>query len=637
MYTNALFCGLLTIQDDPDSVSNPGALNTTGSVKANTFVTAASYIKAGDYLMSNTYIQAPYCNLTSTTQTNIFSGPLSLAATSSLTSAAAAQFTNLTTTSATVANTFAGPVNVQNAITGASTLSITNQITCANINTGNNIFSNTFAGLVLTSSGLVCNSSIDANTAGTGIVSAQAGALTNIGGFSNYLSVMIGGRLTVASVGSSVMSNYPALNSSVGVFFHCNGQTWNDATTATSATANGNFYGSYFGAPLLTATKTSVSTSIASTVLIAGAPSAGTNQSITSPYALYIQSGNVLFAGTADANLSNSAIAALNVSGGLTVTKSISATNIMMTGYSAIYNLATGTNGSALTIAYQMTPNMISGSRTEAVMGQALSVNNTGIFNFNYVASGSTSNTFGFGLFGSNNRLTINGAGQVSVVTSTNATSPTNGAFTIAGGGGVVKDWYVGGTQYTNQLNITSTVNSTSTTSGAIIAQSAGFAQDVYANQLHSIQQYFLTGYVNSNQTIAAITLNASSSSAFANSLVSGNGTTVTFTAPNRAKYTINLILLGTPNYAGKIQGWIQINSPVLYNGTLRRGYINRSVTANTQETIQVSYLGPLNAGDTVTFYLLYNPTALLAVNPSISIASSTFSSLDISTNLLND
>ena len=575
--TNYIYQGLLTVQNDPDpATNNPGAVFTTGYVSANTYMTAGTYITAGQYVQAGTYVSGTYCNFTSTSNTNIFAGPLTLNATAPLTSSSTGQFTTLTTTSTTAASTFNGPVSILAAL-NAQTLTLTGTITTTFITANSASSNNTFAGPILANNGLVSSYTLDATSAGSGVSGAAFAGITNTGGFSNYLSAYIGGRLNVASVGTSVNSNYSTPSSTTGVYLLVNAPTWTDNTTAASGTAAANFNASLFAQPTLAASKTGVITPLASTLTIAGPPQASTNQTITNAWSLLVQSGNVQFSGTADANQSNTAVSALNLSGGLTVSKSLSCTNSFNTGYAAVINSSAGSSGAAITTKYTLTPNMVANSRTEIVIGQNMSTNNVGIINFNYVAAGSNSNSFGFGLFGSNNRLTINGAGQVAIATTSNATSASgSGSFTTAGGGSVAQDFWIGGTLYTNRQSITSTVDSTSTTTGALIANSAGFAANVYAGTLHTISQYYIAGTVNSSQNVTfnqnvalAVSLSVSSSSGtdMSSALVSGSGTNVVFTAPYKAIYNISLTLLVTPSYTGVIKAWCQISSSSIFNG----------------------------------------------------------------------
>lgn len=72
--------------------------------------------------------------------------------------------------------------------------------------------------------------------------------------------------------------------------------TWNDASTANSGTV-ANRYLLGFAAPTLTSTGTSVTDTVASTVYIGGAPTASTNTTIGTAYALNVNAGNVKFGG----------------------------------------------------------------------------------------------------------------------------------------------------------------------------------------------------------------------------------------------------------------------------------------------------------------------------------------------------
>lgn len=72
--------------------------------------------------------------------------------------------------------------------------------------------------------------------------------------------------------------------------------TWNDASTANSGTV-ANRYLVGIAAPTLTSTGTSVTDTVASTVYIGGAPTASTNTTITTPYALNVNAGVSKFGG----------------------------------------------------------------------------------------------------------------------------------------------------------------------------------------------------------------------------------------------------------------------------------------------------------------------------------------------------
>lgn len=72
--------------------------------------------------------------------------------------------------------------------------------------------------------------------------------------------------------------------------------TWTDSNTAGSGTAT-NWVGHAFQRPTLAASNASVTTTNAATVYIANAPLAGTNETLTNSYALWVDDGKVRFDG----------------------------------------------------------------------------------------------------------------------------------------------------------------------------------------------------------------------------------------------------------------------------------------------------------------------------------------------------
>ena len=106
-------------------------------------------------------------------------------------------------------------------------------------------------------------------------------------------SSFLGGTLILGQIGQ--ISGTPS--TTTGGFIFVNGNTYTDTSTAASGTATG-FNGTYFAAPTLRATNTGVTTTTASTVTIAGPPIAGTNETISTAYALNVLSGLAFFGGT---------------------------------------------------------------------------------------------------------------------------------------------------------------------------------------------------------------------------------------------------------------------------------------------------------------------------------------------------
>jgi hypothetical protein len=127
---------------------------------------------------------------------------------------------------------------------------------------------------------------------------------TNVTGTNKY-SLVVTGNVRLGAwlgVGGSnahpvsvitVASNQTAASwTTTGLLFSVGGQTLTDSSgsgTITTRTA------SSFGAPTF-ASSSAVTLTNGATVLISGAPSAGTNTTITNAHALFVQSGNVYFA-----------------------------------------------------------------------------------------------------------------------------------------------------------------------------------------------------------------------------------------------------------------------------------------------------------------------------------------------------
>lgn len=103
-----------------------------------------------------------------------------------------------------------------------------------------------------------------------------------------------------------------------GVHLQAAAITGTDESTAASGTAASAVFVS-FAQPTLAATNTGVTTTDAATVYIANAPTAGTNQTITNPYALWIDDGNVRIDGevtlTLDGTASTTAICGSHAGG----------------------------------------------------------------------------------------------------------------------------------------------------------------------------------------------------------------------------------------------------------------------------------------------------------------------------------
>jgi hypothetical protein len=122
-----------------------------------------------------------------------------------------------------------------------------------------------------------------------------------------------------------------------GVGIRTVASTYTDSSTAISGTATTNHI-HVLSQPTLAATNATVTTTAASTLYIAAAPAAGTNMTITNPYALYIAAGNTY----SGANIS----ATGNITGGnVNSNDQISATgNVNAANFNATQNFSTTGN-----------------------------------------------------------------------------------------------------------------------------------------------------------------------------------------------------------------------------------------------------------------------------------------------------
>jgi len=160
---------------------------------------------------------------------------------------------------------------------------------------------------------------------------ALSGAITGVTGisFSNNASLNLSGSSTLSAssmtASTSVTSPLATINKlniggtatnvtnlsawgTAGIIFNSAtsaNYVFNDTSTGTSSTNSLNTTFNSFGTPVLTATNTGVVTTTASTVYIDGAPTASTNQTITNPFALFVNSGNAYFGGNTIASSNN--------------------------------------------------------------------------------------------------------------------------------------------------------------------------------------------------------------------------------------------------------------------------------------------------------------------------------------------
>lgn len=155
---------------------------------------------------------------------------------------------------------------------------------------------------------------------------------------------------------------------------------------------------------------------------------------------IFTAGGTLALNSANDANLTTPTASALYSAGGAYLSKGLAAS------YGNFNYTPTVANTATVWPLYSLAPNMqTGGSQTAFYSGQSMSTNNSAVLNFTYNGSQSTGNTMGLGLYGSPNRLIINGSGQVLIPGTTNATSSTSGALQLTGGLGTGADIYAGG------------------------------------------------------------------------------------------------------------------------------------------------------------------------------------------------
>ena len=108
--------------------------------------------------------------------------------------------------------------------------------------------------------------------------------------------------------------------------FLVDGTTYTDNTTAGGGTVALASFSSFL-VPTIASSNASVTYTKAAAVYIGGAPTAGTNVTITTPLALQVNSGNSVFGGGVSVGSTNAPVAKLDVTGDISATTSIYAGN----------------------------------------------------------------------------------------------------------------------------------------------------------------------------------------------------------------------------------------------------------------------------------------------------------------------
>jgi hypothetical protein len=295
------------------TVSNASTLYISGAALSGTNVTItnayALYINSG-----NSYFGSPI-QLPSTAWVGLGITNSSIIANSS-------------GTGAYVSNSVSGDLVLRSAVnirlgisTGTSVLDVLSGQTVVN---PTNDSSSTLTGSLIVSGGVGIAKSLYVNSIN---VSAGFSALAANGSFLGLTS-----STGLLITGSTVTGNP---TSQAGAQIYQTAYTFQDTSTANLGT-NGQFMGGlYINAPTFSASHTTVTTTNAATLYISGPPSTGTNNTITNPYTLYINSGTSYFGGVisigSTTDSSSVSTGALVVSGGVGISKNLYIGGILQT------------------------------------------------------------------------------------------------------------------------------------------------------------------------------------------------------------------------------------------------------------------------------------------------------------------
>lgn len=152
----------------------------------------------------------------------------------------------------------------------------------------------------------------DLNAEFDNILNNAASLISPLGGaldWDGYAHTLDAAGVTTAQSTASIAwaftpGNKTGTPSTTGGITNCAASTWTDNNTAGSGTAT-NWVGHAFQRPTLAASNSSVTTTNAATVYIANAPLAGSNETLTNTYALWVDDGVVRF----DGNVHSGALA----------------------------------------------------------------------------------------------------------------------------------------------------------------------------------------------------------------------------------------------------------------------------------------------------------------------------------------
>ena len=284
-----------------------------------------------------------------------------------------------------------------------------------------------------------------------------------------------------------VGSNYSGNPGSGAIFIQSNGHTFTDTTTANlGVVSNVNF--NSFGVNVLSATNNVTSTDV-STVYIQGSPVPGTNQTITNRYSLFVDSGITRLDGdtqiqsTTPSSSINSG--ALVVDGGVSIKENLNlakkldvSSNINSAPSQGVFlsfsqstvndNVTVGTAGE-MSINYITTPILTASNTITTTNASTFTIENAPTQGSNQTL------TNRYAMWIKNGSLKLGDTstsafkldGGIDITNTTDATSSTTGGtIKTAGGVAIAKKLFVG-----TELTVESTVQSTTPSDGALLVQ----------------------------------------------------------------------------------------------------------------------------------------------------------------------
>jgi hypothetical protein len=389
--------------------------------------------------------------------------------------------------------------------------------------------------------------------------SSNGGTLTTAGGVAIAKKLYVAGLSTFENVDPSasistlggmsvnkklnIGSNYSGNPTATdAIFIQESGYTFTDnTTTASGGVSQVNF--NFLGINELAASNSNITTATSSTLFIEGAPTAGTNQTITTSYALNVDNGKTRLNGDTQIE-STTYSTALSVNGGVTIAKNLNVNNHL--DVSGNINSAPSSNGVFLSMSPSTVTDNVTASGTVSEMlfnfiaqptlssTNTITTTNSATFSIGGapIQSGGQTLVNKYALWIKSGAMRLDGdyiaSGALNITNTTDATSSSNGgSITTAGGAGIAKKLYVGGVA-TFENN---TVATNSTTAGTVVLGGLGVAKNVIFGQ----DTYL--GFDNYSDSPGLGKILKTGGNVFTDNLTSASGTTASYST-NEFKQT---------------------------------------------------------------------------------------------------